>query len=1326
MVAARISIIYALGAGVWIYASDALMARFAGYPQHVAMLQVYKGWTFVGVTALLLYGLIGTTLAAPRAQQPPQGGAGSASWPQSETLPRSSWRAARTPVVIFLLLAGVIAGMGYLVYGYQKSSLQQVRQAELLAIADTKVDQITTWLTERRKDAELIARNPFIALAVSRWLNAGGGAADEEGQHLLAWLTDVKDTFDYSAVMLLDAQGQVRLGVGASQLHPKRQALALQAMERGQVIVSDLHWRQEVVGGTINMDLIAPLRSGAAGGDQPIGAVFLKLDPERYLFPLIQTWPTPSPSAETLLVRQEGDQVLYLNELRHRKNTALTFRLPSRDDQLPAALAVKGQTGAFEGVDYRQVRVLAVARAVPETSWFLVAKVDADEVYAPVWTIALFVVTLVGIFILCAGAGTVLWWRQQHASFLARYYQGELERKALIQHFDYLTKYANDIILLMDAQGQIIEANARAVSAYGYPYEELLRLNARDLREPEVRSLLAEQMTQIVRSDGLVFETIHLRKDGASFPVEASSRLIEVEGKQYLQSIIRDITERKNYQEKLAEAERLVRSTLDALSAHICVLDETGTILMVNQAWRNFAKANGIDPSRVAENADYLATCVAASGSFSDEAARFAEGIRAVLRGERHEFSLEYPCHSPSEKRWFLGKVTPFQTLSPARVVIAHENITARKRAEEKLAEQKDLLETVLSQAADAIVVCEAQGNLTLVNAAARRLALGNLEEKAPDRDMITWGKGYYPNGRPVRLRDWPLRKALRGETTVGAEARMMRPDGSYYDVLISAAPLRNAHQEIIGAVATYSDITERKLAENALRASEAHLRAIANAIPDVLLVLDEEGRYIDILTSQPELLYTDPASLKGRLIRDVMPTELAEHMLNVIRQTLSTRQTQIAEYELRIAKAGKRFFEARTAPVEASGMDKPVIVVVARDITQRKVAEERLRQAQKMEAVGQLTGGVAHDFNNLLAIILGNLELLDEALTERPELRSLVQRSLVAVDRGTTFIHRLLAFSRRQPLQPKPIDLNQLVRGMTDLLRRTLGETIQVHTVLAEDLAQTVIDSSQFENALLNLALNARDAMPNGGTLTLATANRWLDQDYVAAHPYAQPGTYVMLAVSDTGEGMPPAVLEHAFEPFFTTKEFGSGLGLSMVYGLVKQSGGHLNLDSEVGKGTTIRIYLPRAVVDAGARVAAPAGEVPAQRGRAETILVVEDDSHVRQLAVNMLHGLGYQPVAADTAEAALQVLASTPQVALLFTDVGLPGGMSGMELAAEAQRRCPGLKVLFTSGYTEQTLLQQGRLPDGAELLTKPYRRVHLATKLHAVLGTQPPGRS
>jgi CheY-like chemotaxis protein len=293
----------------------------------------------------------------------------------------------------------------------------------------------------------------------------------------------------------------------------------------------------------------------------------------------------------------------------------------------------------------------------------------------------------------------------------------------------------------------------------------------------------------------------------------------------------------------------------------------------------------------------------------------------------------------------------------------------------------------------------------------------------------------------------------------------------------------------------------------------------------------------------------------------------------------------------------------------------------------------------------------------------------------------------------------------------------------MTDLLKRTLGETIQVKTVLADHLALTIIDPTEFENVLLNLALNARDAMPHGGQLSIETANRWLDEDYARAQLYfVRTGQYVMLAVSDTGLGMEPEVLEHAFEPFFTTKAVGrgSGLGLSMVYGLVKQSGGYINIYSELGKGTTIRIYLPQAKPESVASAETDTHEFLLPRGHGETVLVVEDDTPVRQLTVSMLNSLGYHPVEADSARMALKVLEETPQVKLLFTDIVLPGGMSGTDLALQAQHLRSDLKVLFTSGYTEQALSNHRQFPEGAELLAKPYRKVNLAKKIHAMLGS------
>jgi signal transduction histidine kinase/CheY-like chemotaxis protein len=388
---------------------------------------------------------------------------------------------------------------------------------------------------------------------------------------------------------------------------------------------------------------------------------------------------------------------------------------------------------------------------------------------------------------------------------------------------------------------------------------------------------------------------------------------------------------------------------------------------------------------------------------------------------------------------------------------------------------------------------------------------------------------------------------------------------------------------------------------------------------------------------------------------------------------------------------------------------------------SERQKTEAALRQAQKMEAVGKLTGGVAHDFNNLLQVISGNLQLLyrDVAGNERAQRR--VQTAIGAVDRGARLASQLLAFARRQPLEPKVLHLGKLVRSMDELLRRALGESIELETVIGGGLWNTLVDPNQLENVLLNLAINARDAMDGQGKLTIEAGNAMLDDHYARLHPEVMPGQYVLLAVSDTGCGMSPEVLERAFEPFFTTKTEGrgTGLGLSMVYGFVKQTGGHIKIYSEVGHGTTIRIYLPRTLQ---AEVSLPEIVTGPIEGGSETILVVEDDAEVRTTVVELLTELGYRVLKANDGQMALAVLQSGVPIDLVFTDVVMPGPVRSPELARQAKALFPHIRVLFTSGYTENAIVHGGRLDPGVSLLSKPYRREDLARKLRQMF-RQPP---
>ncbi|GBD49897.1 response regulator [Methylopila sp. Yamaguchi] len=392
----------------------------------------------------------------------------------------------------------------------------------------------------------------------------------------------------------------------------------------------------------------------------------------------------------------------------------------------------------------------------------------------------------------------------------------------------------------------------------------------------------------------------------------------------------------------------------------------------------------------------------------------------------------------------------------------------------------------------------------------------------------------------------------------------------------------------------------------------------------------------------------------------------------------------------------------------------------VASEIADRRLAERALQQAQKMETIGKLTGGVAHDFNNLLQVISGNLQLLTKDLegNERAERR--LANALAGVSRGAKLASQLLAFGRRQPLAPKVVNVGRLIAGMDDMLRRSIGESIEIETIASADLWNTLIDPTQIETAILNLAINARDAMDGAGKLMIEAGNVVLDADYARRHDEATPGEYVMVAVSDTGSGMTPEVLEQVFEPFFSTKPEGkgTGLGLSMVYGFVKQSGGHIKLYSEPGLGTAVKLYLPRA--DEVEDVRAVPDATPA-RGGTETILVAEDDEEVRATVVETLADLGYHVLTAKDAASALSVVESGVPIDLLFTDVVMPGPLKSPELARRARLRLPNLAVLFTSGYTENSIVHGGRLDAGVELLSKPYAREALARKIRHVLANQ-----
>jgi PAS domain S-box-containing protein len=622
--------------------------------------------------------------------------------------------------------------------------------------------------------------------------------------------------------------------------------------------------------------------------------------------------------------------------------------------------------------------------------------------------------------------------------------------------------------------------------------------------------------------------------------------------------------------------------------------------------------------------------------------------------------------------------------------------------------ERERLFSAVVESSNDAIITKALDGTITGWNRAAERLFGFTAAEAVGNRiDIIV------PPDRRAEVREI-LDRMARGETIEHYETLRLHKDGGEVHVSLGVSPIRSSAGEIVGASKIARDISESKRTQKALNQEIEERRRIFETSQDLILVTDTAGNFVQVSPSSMTILGYRPEEMIGRsAVEFIHPDDLD-----------STRE------EMRSARRGHQMRNFETRYVHKDGQavtltwmgtwSEPVRrhFFVGRDLTEKRAAEAQFRQAQKMEAVGQLTGGVAHDFNNILTVITGTIGILTDALADRPQLVAVAKMIDEAAERGASLTKHLLAFARRQPLQPREVDVNALILETAKLLHPTLGEQIEIAPLLAEDAWTALVDPSQLTTAILNLALNARDAMPAGGKLALETNNIYLDEGYASMHSEVTVGNYVMIAVSDTGSGIPAADLEKVFDPFFTTKEVGkgTGLGLSMVFGFVKQSNGHIKIYSEEGHGTTVKIYLPRATgLDQTVAELSASSRI---EGGHEVVLVVEDDALVRRYVITQIESLGYATLEVGNAAEALDVIGNAATIDLLFTDMIMPGAMNGRQLVDEALKRRPSLKTLFTSGYTENAIVHHGRLDSGVLLLAKPYRKSDLARMIRMAL--------
>jgi len=754
--------------------------------------------------------------------------------------------------------------------------------------------------------------------------------------------------------------------------------------------------------------------------------------------------------------------------------------------------------------------------------------------------------------------------------------------------------------------------------------------------------------------------------------------------------------ERRRQDEALETSERRLKKLFHEAATGIVVITEQGHFDQVN---RVFAGIVGRAENRVGEVNYYDIT-------HSDDREHVRAAMRRLLSAASSAETLEHRFITGDRgEAWGRVRLSAQSGKDgrPARLIGVIEEITQRKQAELRL-ERANALQRIagrIGRVGGWSVDLEGDGVFWSPE------IFNILEWEDDETPPLSETLDLYPPEHRERVES-ALRDCAERGVPFDIEAELRTRHGRRLQVRVAGEPEKKPSGEVGRVIGVFQDITQQKRVEARRDELAGRLENVLENMSDAFLLIDTDWTINYINRAGEQLVRARRAELPGRNLWAAFP---------------EAQQTEIGEqYEHAMTTGESVHFELYYQPLEhwfevsAYPSDEGLAVYFSQTTEKRKL-EDQLRQSQRLESVGQLTGGIAHDFNNLLTVILGNADMLTESLEGSEELEPIARHIGDAATRGAELTRRLLAFARRQPLEPEAVDVNDLIRDLEPLLRRALGEACEIEVARGAGLWPAMIDPSQFESALMNLAINARDAMHGGGRLTIETANVRIDDEYQRLHPDVAVGQYVLVAVSDTGSGIPSEDLDKVFEPFFTTKEKGrgTGLGLSMVYGFIKQSNGHIRVYSEVGEGTTVRLYLPRA-----------GGETPLAReddaqigsGRGESILLVEDDESVRRYAEHALQQLGYRVRSASRADQALEMLQQGIACDLLFTDVVMPGGKGGRELAEAALALRPALKVLFTSGYTENAIVHQGRLDPGVSLLSKPYRRDELARQVRRVL--------
>lgn len=1213
-------------------------------------------------------------------------------------------------------LAALLAG-GAWFYRSQEQAIRQKVDDDLRAVAVLKVQQIDAWRRDQLHDGASFQRHPFLSQSILGFM-AGPGAPGEHDLRIR--LQSLAEQHDYFDVVVVAPDGTPILSLRESpDLARDCRAVLAEVFRSRKPVFTDLQASGQ--GLSPQVSVVAPICGVGERGIEACAALVLVHDASSFLYPLLQTWPVPSATAETILVRREGDHVLYLNDLHHQPDTAFRLAIPLTRTDVPAVMAAQGKVGVFQGKDYRGVEVVSALLPVPDSPWFLIAKVDAAEAFAD-WQVrsGLMLVLLLASTAAVGAAGLVLLQRDRNAHYRALYRSDARYRQTLdsmlegcqIIGFDWVYRYVNDA-----AEGH----NRR-------PKEQLLGKRYMDMwpgiEETDVFRSIRRCLEERIPA-GL--ENPFVFPDGSLGYFDL--RIEPVPEGVFILSV--DVTKRRLAEQQLQrsmERQRFLADIIENAQQPLAVGFPGGRIGVFNTA---FCDLTGYDRSELEQINSFDAltppewraveTEALAQASREDRPVRYEKAYR---RKDGSVVPVELLVHVVRDETGAIRHFYAFVT-----------DITRRKHAEERI----QLVET-RGYATAWIGLHDPERGSTLQAEAGvgggtaevrRWIEQGHLPE--------CWRRALEQNDVVVMhdtataCGQCPLREAS-GDNTALAGA--LRHADREYGVLVAALPAhmaddvdeRSLFAELVGDVgyALYGIDTreEREGAIAALRDSEARYRALFESSADGILIAEIDTR---------RFRYANPAVCRflGYSERELRAMTLADlHPEASLPNVLAHFETQVrgtatlAQDIPCLRKDGTVVFaDVNAAPITIDG--RPCMVGFFRDVTDRKLAarenerlQAQLMQAQKMESVGRLAGGVAHDYNNMIGVVLGYSELAMARLGPDDPLREDLSAIHGAALRSRDMTRQLLAFARQQVIAPQILDLNATVEGMLKILRKLIGEDIDLVWHPGRGLWPVSMDPSQLDQILANLCVNARDAIADVGTITIETSTVNVTPDYCSERLEVTPGDFVLLTVSDDGCGMERTTLEHIFEPFFTTKDVGkgTGLGLPTVYGVVRQNGGFVTVYSEPGQGTTFRIHLPR---HAGVVADEPKPAVEdAAPGRNETVLVVEDEAVILGMVERILTRYGYVVLPAGTPGEALALAkAHAGDIALLITDVVMPE-MNGRELAARMKALFPGIRCLYMSGYTADVIAHRGVLDQGCLFIQKPFSTTGLAAKVRSAL--------